>query len=188
MGTRLRSPRSGLIRAPKRLSSWEGSVASGTNGSGQTLASSAATLFGTSFLFTSDVTIVRQRGEFLAFLESATATADGLFGAIGIAKASTAAVTAGAASVPTPITEESWDGWLYHRYFSLMAPAPIAGGAAADGDLSIPTTAAVRIEVDSKAMRKIGNLESLYGAIELTLIGTASMRVFFNSRMLVKLA
>jgi len=41
--------------------------------------------------------------------------------------------------------------------------------------------------VDTKAMRKIGLNEIVFAAIDTTLVGTASMRVFFNSRMLAKL-
>jgi len=188
MARGLRSTNRPLIRVPRRLSDWAGGVASGTAGSVQTINSTAAVLLGTSFAFATDVTIVRQRGEFLLFLESATAPADGLFGAFGIAVASTAAVTAGASAVPTPITEQDWNGWIYHRYFSLIASAAIAGGAAADADLVAPVTAAIRFEIDAKAMRKVTNLDSLYAAIEVTEIGTASAKLHMNTRMLVKLA
>ena len=75
--------------------------------------------------------LIRTRGEFLIFLHSATALAHGYHGAFGIAKATTVAITAGAASVPTPITEENWDGWLYHRYFSVLSAGPIAAATAA---------------------------------------------------------
>jgi len=188
MGRGFRSTSRQLIRAPRRLSSWAGGIASGTAGSGQTLNSTAASLLGTAFAFSTDVTVVRQRGEFLLFLESAAAAADGLFGAFGIAIATTAAVASGAAAVPTPITEQDWDGWIYHRYFSIIAPSAIAGGAAADADLVAPVSSALRFEIDAKAMRKVTNLDSLYAAIELTEIGTASARLFVNTRMLVKLA
>ena len=47
-------------------------------------------------------------------------------------------------------------------------------------------TGANKIEVDSKAMRKFNADESIYGAIEVIEVGTATMQFAFCSRMLVK--
>ena len=120
-------------------------------------------------------TLVRTRGIFCAYLKTATAVGDGFFGAVGIGKATASATAAGVASVPTPLTEVGWDGWLYHRFFSVHS------GLAADG------SGHERFEVDSKAMRKLQEAEAFYIAIEVLEIGTATMDVFCDTRMLVKL-
>ena len=95
---------------------------------------------------------------------------------------SAAAFAVGATAVPTPITEEAWDGWFYHRYFSILG-----SGAIATAPIN-SRSGAVRIEVDSKAMRKLEVDMVLYAALEVTEVGVASMEFSFNSRLLVKLA
>ena len=122
------------------------------------------------------------------FLLSASAAGHGFHGAFGIAKATSAAVLAGAASVPTPLTEEAWDGWLYHRYFSVFAPGAIAAATAAQQmDGANGTIASLRLEVDSKAMRKQDVNEAMYACLEVVEVGTADMRWAFNCRQLYKL-
>jgi len=131
-----------------------------------------------------NATTVRLRGELMMYLSLTTADGDGFAGAFGIGKASKAAITAGIASVPTPITEESADNWLYHRYFSLKSPQANASGAEPGGRI-LP--AFLRIEVDSKAMRKLDINDGIYAVIEVVEVGTARIEVAFNCRMLVKL-
>ncbi len=133
------------------------------------------------------LTLIRTRGEFVGWLTAATAGSDGFHGAMGIAKATTAALVAGVASVPTPLTEDAWEGWLYHRYFALLAGGTIASATAAQqADQVNPTSASIRLEVDSKAMRKINTDESFFVVTEVVEHGTASMQWTFNSRLLVK--
>ena len=113
------------------------------------------------------MTLVRTRGDLSLFLSIAT-DVGGYHGAFGIAVASAPAVVAGILSVPTPITEEDWDGWLYHRYFSCFAGGAIAAATAAQqADQVNATSAALHFEVDSKAMRKLSVDESVYAAIEV---------------------
>ena len=158
------------------------------NGALQTIAASSFQLAGTAVQSLIDsLTLIRTRGELLLFIYAATATGDGFHGAFGIAKASIAAIVAGVASVPTPIDEEAWDGWLYHRYFNLFSGGTIAAADAAKNQNQInSTTAAQRIEIDSKAMRKLSVDEGLFGVIQVIEVGTASMRWAFNCRQLVK--
>ncbi len=117
-------------------------------------------------------------------LTLATAANDGYSGAFGIGIASTAACTAGGGSVPTPITESVSDNWLYHQFFNLKAGFPFATGADPAGNRA----AFLNIEVDSKAMRKFPPDSSIYASLEVAEVGTAGLEVFFDSRMLVKLA
>jgi len=120
-------------------------------------------------------TLIRTRGLFAAVLESATSVGDGFFGAIGIGKATSSAFAAGIASLPTPLTEINWDGWLYHSFFSLHS------------SLGQNENQLVMV-IDSKAARIVGTDETLYAAIEVVEIGTAIMSVHLDTRMLSKLA
>ena len=182
--TRSRYPRSSV----RHRSSWEAGPETSGGGAAQVISSSIAELAGTAVQATVDgLTVIRTRGELMLYVETASLQGNGFHGAFGIAKATSAAVLAGAASVPTPITEEAWDGWLYHRYFHIHSAGPIAVATAAQEALQVNNVcAALRIEVDSKAMRKQDIDEAIYAAIEVTEVGTASMRWSFNCRLLVK--
>ena len=125
------------------------------------------------------LTLVRTRGLLDIFLDGAPSSdGDGYFGAMGIGIVSDAAFAAGITAVPTPITESFWDGWLYHTFLSIHAMDITFGNQAA---------AHQRVEVDSKAMRKIAVGETLMAVLEVVEIGTATFNVFWDSRSLVKL-
>ena len=170
------------IPYPRRLTSWE----LGPGGTAPTVINSSVSIFLGAFIqATSDgLTVIRIRGEFVWWLDLATASNDGFAGALGIGLASEAAISAGAASVPTPITEQTSENWLYHRYLSIKSPVAFASAAAQDGP-NIATS--VRIDVDTKAMRKFLSDLGIYAIMEVVEVGTASSQVAFNSRSLVKL-
>ena len=153
-----------------------------------TLSATGAAFLGSSVIpATEGLTIVRTRGELLMFLSSASAGLDGFTGAFGLAVVTSEAVAAGIASVPTPVEQADWNGWLYHRFFSITAVDALDSGVSDDKDAINAVSAALRIEVDSKAMRKFKVEDRLYAAIEVVEVGTADLRIFFDSRMLVKL-
>jgi len=133
------------------------------------------------------LTLVRTRGQLLLRLTSATSEGNGFQGAFGIGVATTAAVVAGAASVPTPITEQAWDGWLYWTPIILRSVGVMDGTAANDADSINAVSAVQRIDVDSKAMRKLKADDSIYAILEVTEGGTANLAWEFDSRMLFKL-
>jgi len=133
------------------------------------------------------LTLVRTRGAFMMYLNATTALNDGMQCALGIAKVTIDAFNIGITAIPGPITDEAWDGWLYHRYFSLYAPAAITGAGIVDRDMALPLTSAVRFEIDSKAMRKIANEEIFIVIMEQFKTGTAVAQFRFVSRMLFKL-
>ena len=133
------------------------------------------------------LTLLRTRGSLLYFLSLATAALDGFRGAFGIGIVTSAAFTAGAASVPTPITEQGWDGWLFWHRIDATAASPIAGGVSADADALLPLVAGERVEIDSKAMRKVAQDETIFAAIELVEVGTATFQWAVDSRMLFAL-
>ncbi len=130
------------------------------------------------------LTVVRIRGYALVYLTVATSALDGFNGALGIGIASLAAVTAGIASVPTPITEAEAESWLWHEFFAVKGSAAFAAGAAPIGS---SVQLATRIVIDSRGMRKLPSDLSLYASIEAAETGTAVMQVELNTRMLVKL-
>ena len=134
------------------------------------------------------ITIVRLRGEFLFRLRTASAPGSGFHGAIGIGIFTDAAVAVGVSALNTPITDETWDGWMWHRYFACHAEDAIAAaGASNEPNQGLSTFGTVRVEMDSKAMRKIPVGMSLSVVIEVIEVTVATAIWQFNSRSLVKL-
>jgi len=129
------------------------------------------------------LTIVRIRGELAVWLPLSTSVGDGwtTFSAgIGIVTADAFAV--GATAMPGPATDADWKGWLWHHSgASLIGLETTEVGR---GPLS-----AVRIPIDTKAMRKVSLNEVVFGAVEfVTEVGTAQADFTMNSRLLAKLA
>ena len=168
------------VSPARRQSSW--ALGPGSSTVTQVSATTATLLGGGSQPTINGLTVVRIRGEFMATLASAQDIGDGFIGAFGIGDVSLPAFTAGIGSVPTPIAEADDDNWLYHRFFAVLATSS-AGETWANG-----VSNSLRIEVDSKAMRKQGLDRILYAAVEVAEIGTAAVIDFtFDSRVLDKL-
>ena len=173
-------------RSARRKTSWQlgpGGVAV------QSISSTSSTILGSGSIAVEDgMTLARLRGEFLMHLATADAANTSLVGALGIGITKAAAFAIGATAMETPIDDETWDGWIYHRYFALNAVESItAATSAAEGLQANSTVAAVRIEVDSKAMRKLITEDVIFAMVQVTEAGTAVGSVFFNSRLLVML-
>jgi len=117
-------------------------------------------------------TLIRTRGIVGLTLSAATAITDGFFGAFGMAVVSTASATAGVASIPTPLTEAGWDGWFVHRYFDVRASIDRQGPQS------------VNLQIDSKAMRKVNEDESIVMVVDLIETGSASLLLFAATRVL----
>ena len=78
---------------------------------------------------------MRIRGELLAYLTAATGVSDGFLCAVGIGLASQNAFTdIGVTALMSPIGDEDWDGWLYHRFFNLHSASVITDVASSDQD------------------------------------------------------
>jgi len=185
-----RSFRRSLTRSPPRQTGWgvgPKSLASG--GPGTKFTGTAAVLGNIVSVPASDgITLIRLRGSFMAYLNSAVNLDDGFSGAVGVGIFNDQALTAGIASIQTPITEEGWDGWLWHSYFSLYSADAIAtAGVALAPNQSDALKAAIRIDVDSKAMRKVPVGMEIAVVIEAFEVGDAVMSWSFNSRTLAKL-
>ena len=127
------------------------------------------------------LTIVRIRGYFRAIQTSKTTAGDGFRFAFGIGLATFAAVTAGIASVPTPLAEQDSENWLFWHAGRVQAIT----GTEADGANAFGIV--FDFEIDSKAMRRFPGESALYAAIEQVETGTATMEVSHDSRLLVKL-
>ena len=125
------------------------------------------------------VTIVRIRGYFRVILTAATAAGDGFLGAVGIGVVTAPAFAVGLTAVPLPVAEMDWDGWMFHQFFDLRSN--IAG--VGDGQPGV----SIGFDIDSKAMRKLGDEQVLMGAIEVVESGTAVMEVSADTRILLKL-
>jgi len=177
-------------RGPRRKTSWEIGSQSGVDGAPRTIAGSAIQVGTTGVSSLSDgLTLIRTRGEVNMLLTSIDALGNGFHGAFGLGIVNENAFSAGVGSMLSALTDEDWDGWFFHRYFSLIAGGPIAAATAAQEALqNSATSTALRLEVDSKAMRKLGEQEVIYASMEVVLVGGAgSMEWAFNSRSLFKL-
>ena len=105
---------------------------------------------------------------------------EGFHLAIGIGIVSSQAFSIGATAIPGPLSEMEWGGWMYHRILDLHAVT------ATIGDNNFSNT--VWEEIDSKAMRKISSNEVLVAMVEAVEVGTASMDIYFDTRVLLKLS
>ena len=171
---------SSLIRAPKRQVSW----GVGPNASDILANTTQSQVWtnGVQLVAESEVTIVRIRGSLQLIQTSQTAVGDGVNGAIGIGLASAPAFAAGIGSLPTPLAEEDWQGWMWHQYFQMRAIT------ATESDGSNAQAVNLRMDIDSKAMRKFGTETVLFGAIEFVLSGGAAWEFNARTRILAKLS
>ena len=171
-----------LVSSPKRLVTWTGgptSVQDVIAGTGKTVWTTGIVLAAAS-----QGTFVRLRGVLMMRLVLATSVGDGFHGAIGIGIATKAAFDVGVTALPGPVSQEDWGGWLWHSYFQSLGIAAQSSGQ----DTARNTTADIRMVIDSKAMRKFGDDQVVFGMYESTEVGVASLSVDANTRMLFKLS
>ena len=148
-----------------------------------TTSASAAVLWsqGIGLAVQTEATIVRIRGYAAAYLTASDAVAGGFEYAVGIGVVTDAAFSVGTTALPTPLTEEDWDGWMYHRYGSVRSiTATIADGVNS-------ATVVDRWEIDSKAMRKLTPEMTMFGIIQYTETVNASVQFEARTRILLKL-
>ncbi len=119
----------------------------------------AATLAGGSLAFAAPATILRVRGMVMVNQDGAT---DGAtqFVTMGLGIVSTDAVAAGAASLPDPGDEPEYP-WLY--WLSVPLRSAIISGSTV-GDIA----SSARIELDTKAMRRVKPGQSLVMVYQTT--------------------
>ena len=129
------------------------------------------------------LTLVRVRGSLTTWLEVVTAIGDGFARVgFGLCNVSENAFNIGVTAVPTPLTDIGWDGWLWHALV-----APLIGLSVTEADNRGPL-GQVRLEIDSKAMRKTRSSDVLVGVAEVSgEIGTATLQFMSECRILDKL-
>jgi len=165
------------VRGPRRQTGWEAGVSEVTTSTN--ISADTGFIFGTGISPTQDgLTLVRTRGFFRISLTAATAAGDGYVGAVGIGIASNQAFAVGATAVPLPVDENAAESWVWHQEFAIIAP-DVTSVDARSMDF--------HVQIDSKAMRKVGANEILYMALQATETGTAVAEAVANSRMLFKL-
>ena len=147
------------------------------------LGTTAVQLGATGFTTTlGEETLARIHGELLVTLETGDAVGSGFHGAIGIGKVQDEAFQAGVGSVPDPITEVGWDGWLYHQFFMVIAQNATASALVAGGG------ATFRATIDGKAMRRVDEEDTLIVVMNAVEAGTATGRLRIKTRALSLLA
>ncbi len=169
MARRGRFPRGGVV-GQKRKSNWIGpadqtylAIAGGNSVIHSSFVPSAV-----GFLAP---TIVRTRG--IVDLHGTTLVADVDFGgAYGICVVSDEAFAAGTASIPRPFDDADWGGWLVWGAFARHQEFLDGTGTA------LPNWSE---NIDSKAMRKVGNNETIVALVESQ---TGSFDFAFTFRML----
>ena len=143
-----------IIRVPHAVRSRTFKTWLGTDAAAHafaTVAASSAVILSSASIL-EDITILRTRG-ILSVMSDQFAATEFQIGAAGIAVVTTAAFTAGIASLPTPVTESSWDGWLWYQSFCQRVVFGTAVG--------IEPQFVTSYDIDSKAMRKVGPDETI---------------------------
>ena len=170
----------GRSRSQKRITAW----GLGPNAVDLVFSATGSQVwtFGSELATEDRTTIVRIRGNAHVLQTGGDVAGTGFAGAIGIGIVSKPAFTAGIVSMPTPTTDLEWPGWMYHRFFDTR----VVTGTIGDGVNAAAVSQS--FEIDTKAMRKFGTDEVLFGAIEVVERGVGNMEFHADSRILVKLA
>jgi len=165
-----------LTTSQKRRVGWE----EGPGGTGTTAVSATGSSImgsGASILFDGN-TVARTRGYIANILTTATNAGDGFEWGYGICVVSGDAFGVGITAVPKPIDDMDWNGWLWHQLGGVFAPVVATIGG---------VNAVQQIVIDSKAMRKVGINDVLTLIGQFVEVGTATLEIHADTRMLFKL-
>jgi len=167
--------------ASRRKTGWEEGPGQAGGGE-QTISATGKVILGAGASALNDgLTVVRTRGQLLVRQSTSAAANNGYTFGMGICIVSSDAFAVGITAIPGPITDMDWDGWFYHDFGFVQS------NTATTADIGEQISATYRKDVDSKAMRKLGINDTIVAVFESTLVGTAQLRVFFDSRVLIKL-
>ena len=150
-----RSARVVRTRRSQRLTEWLlGFVSTDTTTIPASSKVLLASIPGTALDAFSPATIIRTRGS--VYVGSDQSAADEVqVGGLGLTFVSETAQAAGVASLPGPITQFGWEGWLWYQMFAQLGTRNTGGG-------TITRLSGGQVyEVDSKAMRKFTSDQSL---------------------------
>ena len=122
-------------------------------------------------------TIVRSRGVFF-FQSDQLASTEQQLGAVGVGVVTEQAAGIGVTAIPHPVTDADDGLWFVHRYFaSGLALASAVGFDPREGQM---------LEIDSKAMRKVGGNERLVIVVE-NISSSFGLQAWLQMRFLSKL-
>ena len=160
----------------RRQTTWE-------EGFGQTamisIDTTSTVIIGSGIVLLQDgLTLVRTRGELVLQLTGTGSITDGFDGAVGVGIVTSEAFAVGQTAMPDPLDDSDWDGWLWHQFYHYK------GGLT----LSSTLVTSPRIyQIDSKAMRKVDQGDTIFCNIAAVETNVASMQVGVDSRCLFKL-
>jgi len=122
------------------------------------VAASSAVLLEVAVPFDVGETVIRIRG-LVSVRSDQVVASENMLGAFGIGIVTEQAATAGIASIPHPVTDGGWDGWMWHTYFADRFTFLDSSGFS-DG------VSPRHYVIDSKAMRKVDGNERLVVVVE----------------------
>ena len=122
--------------------------------------------------------IIRTRGQ-LTIRPQAHTTTQSIGGAFGICVVSDEAFAAGAALIPRPFDDAGWDGWFVWQSFVYQLAVSTDIGRLG------PSQSGMNFEIDSKAMRKVSDNETIVLMCESQ---TGAINVGAHLRLLMKLS
>ncbi len=121
-------------------------------------------------------TVTRVRGSLYVKSDQQTSS-EVQQGAVGMGIVSTVAATAGAASIPGPVTDAPWDGWFLWL--------PFANAFVVSSAVAVTNTGSL-YHFDSRAQRKVESLDSIAIMVE-NASGTTGFEYFLQYRILLKM-
>ena len=167
-------PRTG---GQRRQTSWE----VGPSGSAATSATSNNVFPIAAESLLDKLTIMRTRGSLLVQYTTGDAVSEGHDWAFGMCIVSQNAAGIGVTAIPDPLIDIGWEGWFVYEMGTVKQTTTTL-------DLA-EVGAGVRIEIDSKAMRKLRITDNVVAMFSNTLVGTpGQLRMTLNTRLLVALS
>ena len=138
-----------FVRGLRRAVDWS---ASAVQAAAVNIAGTSAVLLEAFTPILGGETVIRTRGHLYYFSDQISADEDTL-GAFGICVVTAQAVSVGITAVPHPGTDAAWGGWLYHTFLHSHFEFASSVGFRFNGGIGV--------DIDSKAMRKVGEDERL---------------------------
>jgi len=164
-------------RAPRRQTEWD----EGPGGEAvTTIVGNILQILGAGVEALETLTVTRIRGLLTCDLSIVGGANEGFQLTYGIGIVSSDAFAVGATAVPNPQEDMDWGGWMTHGFMNIVSPVATLSQASSQ-------VKRVQAVIDVKAMRKMSPNETLFMVVDTLETGTATMKVFFDSRILVKL-
>ncbi len=172
------------FRSPRAVSSRRTTIWSQgpESGNAQSVTTAGLTIITTGQVSGGGVTVVRLRGMLSLWIEATTAIGDGFQKvSAGIGIVTDDAFSIGATAMPSPITDPNWGGWFWYQQLGSFI------GDSTTETFRFPMQAR-KVEIDTKAMRKIQPNEVIFGAVAVSNeVGASTLTFHMDTRMLVKL-